>query len=142
MRMCHFWVQNDPFSLNKKILVKTINITFIYLFTPFSVKNFLKILRVDPELRGWDIFGSKMAHLSQKRNFWEKLLILISSIYWPLSLWKIFKNSYNGWGCTIFGPKMSPFAQTNFFSKNLLINLVPIIYAYQHSKNKSQISVY
>ena len=142
MRMCHFWVQNDPFSLNKKILVKTINITFIYLFPHFSVKNFLKILRVDPELRGWDIFGSKMAHLSQKRNFWEKLLILISSIYWPLSLWKILKNSYNGLGCTIFGPKMSPFAQTKFFSKNLLIKLVPIIYAYQHAKNKSQISVY
>ena len=142
MRMCHFWVQNDPFSLNKKILVKTINITFIDLFTPFSVKIFFKILRVNPELWGWAIFGSKMAHLSQTRNFWEESLILISSIYWPLSLWQILKNSYNGWGCTIFRHKMGPFAQTKFFSKNLLINFVPIIYAYQHPKNQSQISIY
>ena len=45
-------------------------------------------------------------------------------------------------GCAIFGPKMGPFSETNFFKENQLINLVPIIHAYLHSKNKIQISIH
>ena len=39
VRMCHFWAQNYPFAPNKKVLLKIINITFIYLLAPFIVKN-------------------------------------------------------------------------------------------------------
>ena len=35
--MCHFWVWNDPFALNKFVLVKTIIITIIYLLALFIV---------------------------------------------------------------------------------------------------------
>ena len=40
-------------------------------------------------------------------------------------------------------PFLDPkWAKTNFFSENLLINLVPIIHICLHSKNQSQISIY
>ena len=45
MRMCHLRAQNDPLVLNKKILVQTIIITFIYLLVLFIVQNFLKNLQ-------------------------------------------------------------------------------------------------
>ena len=48
--MCHFQAHDDPLALNKKILVKTINITFIYLLALFIVQNYKKILRAVPEL--------------------------------------------------------------------------------------------
>ena len=133
--MCHFWVQNAPFVLNKESSVKIVNITTIYLLIPFSVQIFKIFLRGDPELWGWTIFGSKLVHLPQTRTFWGKIIniISISSTYWTLSLYKIFKYSYNGsrvWACAIFGPKMGLFAQTIFFQKNL----VPIIHAHLHPK--------
>ena len=115
--MCHFWVQNAPFALNKKSLVKIIKITSICIFVLFSVQNFKKILRVDPELWVWAIFGSKLVHLPQTRSLWEKLLILFPSTYWTLSLSKIKKDSYNGsrvMKMYHFGPKMGLFAQTKF----------------------------
>ena len=40
-----------------------------------------------------------------------------------------------------FGPN-GPFVQTRIFSENPLINLVPFIHAYLHSKHQSQISIY
>ena len=48
--MCHFQVQNGLFVLNKKILVQTVIITFIYLLTLFIVQNLKKILTADAEL--------------------------------------------------------------------------------------------
>ena len=42
MRMYYFWTQNGPFPWTKVFLVKTINITFMYLLTPFTVQNFEK----------------------------------------------------------------------------------------------------
>ena len=45
-------------------------------------------------------------------------------------------------GCVIFAPKMGPLAETNSFKENLLINFVPIIHAYLHSKNQVQVSIY
>ena len=38
----HFWDQKSPFVLNKKFLVQTIVITFIYLLAPFIVQNLKK----------------------------------------------------------------------------------------------------
>ena len=76
--MCHFWVQNAPFALNKKSLVKIIKITSICIFVLFSVQNFKKILRVDPELWVWAIFGSKLAHLPQTKTFLGKVVNTIS----------------------------------------------------------------
>ena len=76
--MCHFWVQNTPFTLNKKSLVKIIKITSICIFVLFSVQNFKKILRVDPELWVWAIFGSKLVHLPRTRTFLGKVINTIS----------------------------------------------------------------
>ena len=45
IRMCHFWGQNGPFVMNKKFLVQTIIITFIYLLALFIVQNFKKLLQ-------------------------------------------------------------------------------------------------
>ena len=95
MRMCHFWAQNNFFALNKFLLVKAIDITFIYLLALFIAENFKKILREDSDLWACTIFESKMVHLPQTRIFLEKkLLILFSSTYWPLSLCKIFKKIF------------------------------------------------
>ena len=71
-----------PICPNKKSLVKTINITLIYLLASFSVQNFKKI-SVDPELWGSAILGSKMVHLPQTRT-----------TNWLFSLCRILKNSY------------------------------------------------
>ena len=56
---------------------------------PFILKNFKKILRADPELRGCTTFASKMAHLSY---FSLVQTIIITFIYWPFSLCKILKK--------------------------------------------------
>ena len=47
---------------------------------PFILQKFKKILRADPELWGWAIFGPKMAHLSWK-NFFLVQTIIITFIY-------------------------------------------------------------
>ena len=41
-----------------------------------------------------------------------------------------------------FWTQNGPFAQTKIFSENLLMNLVPIMHAYLHSKSQSQILIY
>ena len=43
---------------------KTTNKIFMSLLAPFTLQNFKKLLRADPELWGCAIFGPKMAHLS------------------------------------------------------------------------------
>ena len=42
------------------------------------------------------IFRTKMVHLSWKKSFWYKLLLLLSSTYWLFSLCKLLKNLYSG----------------------------------------------
>ena len=88
--MCHFRTQNSQFAPNQLFLIKIININFIYLLATFIVQNLKKILTANQELWIYAIFGSKMVHLLQTGLFLEKSLI--SSIYCPLSLWKILKQ--------------------------------------------------
>ena len=66
----------------------------MYLLAPFILQNFKKILRADPEL--WGIFGPKTAHLSWTKIFCYKPLLLLSSTYWPFSLYTILKNFKSG----------------------------------------------
>ena len=63
MRMGHYWAQNGQFACPKqKNFWKIIKIILIYLLASFIVQNFKKTLPSDPELRGYAIFGPKMAH--------------------------------------------------------------------------------
>ena len=135
--MWRFWVQNGPFAPNKKILLKTINMTFIYLLAFFSMQDFSKILRVDPELWGWSIFGSTNGRFLQTRIFEEKSLISFSSSYWPLSfckILKILKMDPEFWSSAILEPKWVHLLKRIFFQKTDL-NLVPIFYVYLNCKN-------
>ena len=72
---------------------KTTNKISMYLLAPFILQNFKKILKANPVLWGCAIFETKMAHLSWKKFFWCKTLLLLSSTYWSFSLCKISKNS-------------------------------------------------
>ena len=46
------------------------------------------------------------------------------------------------WEYVTFGPKIAHLPKLEFFSKNLLISLVPFIQAYLRAKNQSQIFIY
>ena len=66
-----FSYQNGTFAPNKTFFKKTINISSIYLLTPFIVKNFKNILGAYPKLQGRAIFRPKMTHLPRKKFFSE-----------------------------------------------------------------------
>ena len=57
-----------------------------------------------------------MTYLSWTTFFWYKPLWLLSSTYWPFSLWKILKSSYSG-----------SFAQNNFFCKIITIMFIYLL---------------
>ena len=102
----------------------------MYLLAPFILQNFKKILRADPELWGCAIFGPKMAHLSWTKFFWYKPLLLLSSTYWPFSLCKILKNSYDRSRVTRmchFWAQNGPFAPNKIFWKTINITPTPFI---------------
>ena len=40
MIMLHLWAQNGAFAPNKNLIVKAINIIFMYLLAPFIPDNF------------------------------------------------------------------------------------------------------
>ena len=118
--MWHFWAQNGQFSLNKFFLVKTINITFIYLLVLFIVQNLKKTLGADPELWGCTIFWPKMIHLlhlPQTRIFLEKIIkIIFIYLLAPFILQNFKKNSYNRskvMRMHHFWAQNDPIAQTN-----------------------------
>ena len=134
--MCHFWVQNAPFALNKKSLVKIIKITSICISVLFSVQNFKKILRVDPELRVWTIFGSKLVHLLQTGTFLGKVINNIS-IYllnpFIVQSLKRFLQWIQSYEDVSFWTQNGPIWPNEvFFSQK---NLVPIIHTHVHPKN-------
>ena len=98
----------------------------MYLLAPFILENFKKILRADPELWGYAIFGPKMAHLSWSKKFWNKPLLLLSSISGPFhcaKFKKILRVDPKLWGCTIFGPKMVHLPKRTLLFGKLLISL-------------------
>ena len=133
--MCHFWVKNVPFALNKKSLVEIINITSICILSPFSMENFKKILKEGIKTYEDGAFlGPNWFIYPKQEPFWEKLLILFSPTYWLLSLCKVVKGSYNGFRVMRmchFWTQNGPICPNFLFQKNL----VPIIYAYLHPKN-------
>ena len=139
-----FWTLNGLFVPNKNFFRISHYYNCHALLAPFIIQNFKKTLTANSEL--WAIFWVQNGPFAPNKYFLgEKLLILFSSTYWPISLCKIFKIltiDPEFWGCTIFGPKMGPFAKTKKFSDNLFIHLVRIIHAYLHSENQIQLSIY
>ena len=89
--MWRFRDHNGPFVLNKIILVQTMIIPFIYLLALFILRSLKKNLTVDPELWGCTVFGPKIIHLPQTKNFLEKLYHLDLPIG-PFHCAKFLKN--------------------------------------------------
>ena len=90
--MCHFWVRNDPFALNKFVLVQTIIITIIYLLAIFNVQNFLKKSYSSSRVMRTHHFWIQNGPFAPNNFFLEKLWTLFSYTYWPFLLWKILKK--------------------------------------------------
>ena len=63
----YFRAQNDPFVLNKKFLVQTIIITFIYLLGLSIVQNLKKFLQQIQSHKDVPFLGPKMVHLPQTK---------------------------------------------------------------------------
>ena len=88
--MWRFRDHNGPFVLNKIILVQTIIIRFIYLFTFHSAK-FKKKSYSGSRVMTMHRFWAQNNSFAPNKNFFGKI-ISPSSTYWPLSLCKIFKK--------------------------------------------------
>ena len=120
MRMCHFRAQNGPFVLNKFFLVQTIIITFIYLLALFIVQNLKKFLQRIQSYEDVPFLGPKWS-ICPKQIFFGKLLISLSSTYYPLSLCKLLKTffqqiqSYED--VQFLDPKWPISSNENFFRK-------------------------
>ena len=77
MKMCYFLTQNGPFAVKKHFLVKTTNISFMYLLAPFSMLNFLEGIQsyeLAPSL------GPCWSTCPKEELFWETSLILLHSV--------------------------------------------------------------
>ena len=100
----------------------------MFLLAPFTLQNFKKILRVDPELWGCAIFRPKMAYLSWTNFFFGTnhyyYFHLPTGPFHCAKFKKILTADPELWGCAIFGPKMVHLPQTNFFWK--IINIILI----------------
>ena len=71
MRMCHFWAQNGPLVMNKKILLQTIIITFIYLLALFIVQNLKKFLLQIQSYDDVSFLGPEWSICTKQKNFLE-----------------------------------------------------------------------
>ena len=125
----HFRDQYVPFVLNKKLLVQTIVITFIYLLALFIVQNLKKILTADPALWRCIVFGPQMVYLPQTNFFFENYYY---HSHLPISLFHCAKLKTNSFSrsrvmrmCN-FGPKMAHFPKWEFFQKTGLWALFPL----------------
>ena len=139
--MCHFQAQNVAFVLNKLFLVQTIIITFIYLLALFIVQNLKKFLQQIQSYEDAPFLSPKQSICPKLNFFGIKSLVSFSSIYWPLSLCKILKNSYNrprDMRMHHFWAQNGPFPQMRFFSEYLLISLVPFIHSCLSTCQKSK----
>ena len=101
-------------------LVQTIIITFIYLLALFIVQNWKKKSYNRSRVMWMRHFWAQNGPLAPNNFFW-KLLKSFSSIYWPPSLYRIFKKffqqilSYKD--AQFLGPKWPISPNENFFRK-------------------------
>ena len=58
------------------------------------LQNFKKTVRVDPKLRGWAIFGLKMAHLLWPNFFWVQTIVITFTYLLVLFIVQNFKKSW------------------------------------------------
>ena len=72
MRMYYFWAQNGPFPWTKVFLVKTINITFMYLLAPFTVQNFEKNAWSGSTVMRMHHFWAQKGPFAPNKNFFIK----------------------------------------------------------------------
>ena len=77
--MCHFRAQNDPFVLNKFLLVRTIIITFIYLLALFIVQNLKKLLQWILSYEDVSFLGPKWSICPKQNSFFK--IVNITLIY-------------------------------------------------------------
>ena len=112
MRMCHFWVQNGSFVLNKFFLVLTIVIFIEKIF-----KTFLQRIQSYEDV---PFLGPKWSNWSKEKSF-RKIIHIIFICRLALFIVQNFKNILPKdpelWGCTIFGPKMAHLLKWEFFQK-------------------------
>ena len=114
----------------------------MYLLAPFILQ---KILRANPELSGYAIFGPKMSHLSGNIFFCTNSYHYFYLPIGPFHCAKFLKNSTSEsrvMRMRHFWAQNRPFVQMRIFSENLLITLVSFIHAYLHTKTQSQILIY
>ena len=74
--MCHFRVQNGPFTPNKIFLVQTIIITFIDLLALFIVQNLKKFLQRIQSYEDMPFLDPKWS-ISSKQIFFGKIINII-----------------------------------------------------------------
>ena len=91
MTICHFRAQNGSFVLKKFFFVQTITITFhFYLLALAIVQNSKKNSYNRSRVMTAHFLGPKWCICH--KFFWEKIINIISSTYWPFSLCKMFKK--------------------------------------------------
>ena len=114
--MKDFRVQNDPFILNKTVLVQTIIITFISLLALFIVKN-SKNSYCGFRVMMMHIFWAQNGPFAQKK-FWKIIDTILIYLLAPSIVQNLKKNS--SWGSRVtrmlnFGAQNGPFPQMRIF---------------------------
>ena len=101
----------------------------MYLLAPFILQNFYKkVLELIQSYKDVRHFWDQNSPFVLNKFFWCKPLLLLSSTYWPFSLCKILKSSYNGSRIITmhhFWDQRGPFAPNKFFSwKTITITVI------------------
>ena len=88
-------------------------------------------------------FLAQNGPFAPNKNFLGKIFIIIFiDPFHCAEFWKKFLQWIQSYeDAPFFGPKW-PIYPNDIFFRNLLINLVPFIHAYLHSRNQIQISIY
>ena len=123
--------------------------TIIYFHLPIDLFHWAKFTK-NSYSRSWVMrmchFWAQNGPFAPNKNFfWKIINIILIYLLAPFivqNFKKILPADPELWGCAIFGPKMAHFPKWEFFSENLLMNLVSFIHPYLHAKNKSQILIY
>ena len=108
----------------------------------FILQNFIKILRADPQLWWWAIFGSRKAQFVLNKLF----LSTNHCNYFHLPIGPFHCAKFFLWIQSYvddnFWVQNGPFPKMIIFSENLLMSLVSFIHAFVHAKSQSQILIY